>query len=256
MKSLFQNFLVEPLYNFLIFILDTVPFVDLGAAVIILTVIVRFILFPISKSAIRSQFKMKQIQGPLKEIQKKYKDDQPALAKEMMLLYKENNIKPFSSFLLILVQLPVIFAIYFVFLREGLPEINTDLLYSFVTAPAYVSTTFLGFIDLTAKSIILAFAAGATQFVQAHLMIKKTQNMEEDDKSEDQTDKEKMMKDMMKGMQLQMKYVMPIFMYFIAYSLGAVIALYFTASNVFSIFQEIYIKKVIDKEKVEREATI
>lgn len=244
MSSLFQTFLVEPLYNALIFIINHLPFADLGFAVIILTIIVRFALYPISRNAIQSQIKMREIQPKLRELQEKHKDDRQKLAMEMMELYRSNNVKPFSSFLLILIQLPIIFALYFVFLREGLPEINPELLYSFINTPVSIETLFLGAIDLTGKSIILAFAAAFSQFIQAHIMIAKTNSMT-DAHSEnlDPNSKEKMMQDMMKGMQVQMKYVMPIFMYFISYSLGAVIALYFTISNLFSIFQELYIKK-------------
>lgn len=240
MSSLFQNYLVEPLYNILVTILNIIPFADLGVAVIILTIIVRTILFPISKNAIKSQIRMKEIAPQLRELQEKYKDDRQKLAMETMQLYRDNNVKPFSSILLIFIQLPIIFALYFVFFREGLPNINLDILYSFVHAPSLVDISFL-MINLTEKSVVLAVAAAFTQFLQAKILM--SRNNSNQPKPENQTEKEKMMSDLMKGMQIQMKYVMPIFMGFIAFSLGGVIALYFTTSNTFSIFQELYLTK-------------
>lgn len=238
---MYQNFIVEPLYNALIFILNTVPFIDLGVAVIILTVIVRAILFPISRNAIRSQLKMKEIAPKIKELQTKYKDDRQTMALEMMKIYKDNNIKPFASILLILIQLPIIFALYFVFLREGLPNINFDILYSFITAPSSIDVTFLNLIDLTAKSALLAFTAAFSQFIQAHIMVASQKSAVAT--PAEAGSKEKMMEDIMKGMNVQMKYVLPVVMYFISYSLGAVIALYFTTSNIFSALQELYLRR-------------
>ncbi len=246
MSSLFQNFLVEPLYNVLVFLLNVIPFADLGVAVIILTIFVRIVLFPISKNAIKSQIKMKEIAPQMKELQEKYKDDRQKLAIETMQLYRDNNVKPFASILMIFIQLPIIFALYFVFFREGLPNINLDILYSFISAPENVSVNFL-LIDLTKKSLILAAVAAFTQFLQAKILM--SRNNHNLTPTENQTEKEKMMNDIMKGMQIQMKYVMPVFMGFIAYSLGGVIALYFATSNTFSIFQELYLtKKFVTKK--------
>ena len=246
MTGFFNTILVKPLYNALIFLVDFLPYSDIGIAVILLTIAVRFIIFPISRNAIKSQIKMKEIQKPLKEIQDKYKDDKQKMSLEMMNLYRENNIKPFSSFLLILIQLPIIIALFFVFSRTNLPEINPDFLYSFISVPAQINPAMLGFFDLASKSVILAFLAAFTQFIQAQIMFKKNALMNKKDENEPK--KEGMMEDMMKGMQIQMKYVMPVFMYFLALSLGSLIAIYFVTGNIFSIFQEMYIKNKIIRD--------
>ena len=91
MTGFFNTILVKPLYNALIFLVDFLPYSDIGIAVILLTIAVRFIIFPISRNAIKSQIKMKEIQKPLKEIQEKYKDDKQKMSLEMMNLYRENN---------------------------------------------------------------------------------------------------------------------------------------------------------------------
>ncbi len=242
MSELFNNFLVIPLYNLLVLILNHVPLIDLGFAVVLLTIIVRLILYPLSKSAIKTQLKMKDIQGPIEEIKQKYKNDQQQMAIETMKFYKENDIKPFSGILLLLIQLPIIFALYFVFLKEGLPSIDLKLLYSFVQAPEFVNPKFLGIFDLASKSITLALLAGITQFFQAKLMLKNN-NQPTPNKNENS-----FQNDLMKSMQIQMQYVLPGLMIAFSYSLGAVVALYFTTSNIFSIFQEIYLKKKLAQE--------
>jgi YidC/Oxa1 family membrane protein insertase len=242
MSQIFNNFLVIPLYNALIIIIQNIPFADLGISVILLTIIVRLILFPLSKSAIKTQLKMKDIQKPIEEIKEKYKDNQQQMAIETMKFYKENDIKPFSGILLLFIQLPIIFALYFVFLKEGLPNIDLSLLYSFVHAPEFVNPKFLGIFDLASKSIILALLAGLTQFFQARLMLKKNNQTPVNEKEGG------FQNDLMKSMQIQMQYVLPGLMIAFSYSLGSVVALYFTTSNIFSILQEVYLKKKLAQE--------
>lgn len=242
MSEIFNNFLVIPLYNVLVLLIENVPFADLGLSVIILTLIVRLILYPLSKSAIKTQLKMKDIQKPLEEIKEKYKNDQQKMAIETMNFYKENGIKPFSGILLLFIQLPIIFALYFVFLKEGLPNIDVNLLYSFVKAPEFINAKFLGIFDLASKSVILALLAGATQFFQARLMVMKNKP------APGEKEQTGFQADLMKSMQIQMQYVLPGLMIAFSYSLGAVVALYFTTSNIFSIFQEIYLKKKLEEE--------
>jgi len=250
MGQLFHNFLVTPLYNALVLIIEHVPFADLGISVIILTIIVRLILFPLSKSSIKTQLKMKDFQKPLEELKQKHKDNQQRLALETMKFYKENDIKPFSGILLLFIQLPIIFALYFVFLKEGLPQIDLSLLYSFVSAPDFVNIKFLGFFDLGAKSWVLALLAGFTQFLQAKLLTKANSS------AKDAPQEKNFQNDLMKSMQIQMVYVLPLIMGIFSYSLGAVVALYFTTSNTFSTLQELYIRKTLRKTSLKTDTKI
>ncbi len=233
MSGFFNTILIQPFYNILITLVNIIPWADLGIAVIVLTVLVRTIIFPISKNAISSQMKMEEIKEPLKEIQKKYKTDRQKMSIEMMKLYKEHNIKPFSGFLLLLIQLPVIICLFFVISRTNLPEINPDFLYSFVKMPQYINNHLLGIFEIGSKSHILAALAAITQFIQAQIMFKKRKKITE----------KNMAGDMMKSMQIQMKYVMPIMMYVMSISFGSLITIYFVTGNIFSIFQEFYIRR-------------
>jgi YidC/Oxa1 family membrane protein insertase len=243
---MFEKFLVQPLYNLMIFIINHVPFADLGVAIVILTIIVRFVLFPLSQNAIKTQIKMKKIQEPLKELKEKYKKDQQTMALEMMKLYKENDIKPFSGFFLLFLQLPVIIALYHVFLKGNFPEIRTDFLYSFVGVPETVSVLFLGLIDITQKSILLAVLVGITQFVQSKIAFS-FQN-----KTTVLGQEKSFGADLMKSMQIQMTYVFPVIFAFFAYGFGGIIATYFLIGNIFSIFQQLYLNKKFLKEEEQK----
>lgn len=235
MKFLFNTFIYEPLYNGLVFLMDILPFIDAGIAIIIFTVIIKIILFPLSKKAVVTQLKMKKLEPELNKIKEKKKDPQEqALA--VMQFYKENGINPFSSLFLILIQIPIIFALYFIFYKGGLPEINSDILYSFVPSPE-VNMNFLGLMDIAKKSLLLAVLVGLTQFFQIRLSMPPSPAKLSPGAS---------FKDsFMKSFQFQMRYIMPVFIAIVAYNISGAICLYWITSNVFAIGQELYIRKTL-----------
>lgn len=240
---IFHTFFYNPIYNGLVFLVSFFPWMDLGIAVVIVTLVVKLIVFPLTKESIKTQLKVKEIDPLVNEIRKKYEKDKETQARKIMDLYKEYKINPFASFFLILIQLPILFALYFVFLKGGLPDVNFDILYSFIKAPSHIdNVTFLGFFDITQKSLILALLAGISQFFQIRLVMA---GQKKNDKPSDQnTFKD----DLVKNMQLQMKYVMPVIIFIIAYGLISAVALYWITSNLFMIGQELYIRKTIKTE--------
>ena len=153
-----------------------------------------------------------------------------------MALYKEKGVNPFSGFFLILIQIPVIFALYWVFLRGGLPEINTEILYSFISIPDSVNMNFLGFIDVSAKSVMFALFAGITQFFQIKYSLPPMK---------ERAGKSSFKEDLARSFHIQMRYVMPIIVFSVAYAISAAVAIYWTTSNLFAIGQEIYVRKKI-----------
>lgn len=242
MKELFNATLYQPLYNALIELIQILPWADVGIAVVLLTIIVKLILFPLSIKAVRTQVKMKTIQAPMKELQEKYKDDRETLGRKMLELYKEHQINPFSGFLLILIQIPVILALYWVFLKADFPSVNAELLYSFVAIPDIVNIHFLGLFDITNNhNIFLALCAAGTQFFQARFAFPKPEKLEEGVQS---TFKD----DLAKSMSIQIRYVMPVIIFFISYSLVAAISIYWTVSNLFAIGQELYVRKNVNRK--------
>ena len=245
-KSLFTNFVFDPLYNGLVFLIDIIPGGDVGIAVILLTIIVKFILFPLSIKAVKTQIIMREIEGPLKEIQEKYKDDKQKQSVEIFALYREKGVNPFSSILLILIQLPIIFGLYWVFFKGGLPEINAEILYAFVSVPSVVNMDFLGVIDMAGRSFFLALLAGVTQYIQAKYSLP-APNKPKD--AENPTFKE----DLARSFHLQMRYVLPVIVFFISYTISAAIALYWATSNIFTIIQEWYVRSYIRPKELKQE---
>lgn len=240
MSYLFNLFFYQPLYNGLVLLIGALPWFDIGIVVILFTCVVKLVLFPLSKKSVLTQIKMKEIQPELDAIKEKHKDNKQEQALKVMALYKERKINPFSGILLIFIQIPIIFALYFVFLKGGLPNIKTDLLYSFVKVPSSVSALFLGFMDITQKSYAMAFFAALTQFFQVRFAmpkIKKTNSNQPSFKD-----------DLAKSMSVQMKYILPVIIFFIARGLPAVVALYWTTSNLFAIGQELYLRRTRGKK--------
>lgn len=243
MKELFNDLFFIPLYNVLVFFIDVIPGGDVGLAVISLTLIVKFILFPLSKSAVRTSIKSREVQKDLDELKLKFKDNREEMGRAMLDLYKTNGINPFSGILLIFIQLPVVLALYWVISKGGLPVINTDILYSFINAPQLIDMTFLGVFHIAeSKSFVLALLAAITQHIQARLSFPK---QEKSDKPV--SDKPDFKEDLMRGMQIQIKWVLPVMVFAFSYGLISVVALYWTVSNLFAIGQEIYIRETIKK---------
>jgi YidC/Oxa1 family membrane protein insertase len=237
--SIWHTFFFDPIYNLLVFFIGLVRDGDVGLALIATLVVVRVVLLPFSIKAAKTQRIMREIEPKLKEIKENNKDDKQAQATQMMALYKEAKLNPFASILLIFLQLPIVIALYLAFSGGGgvpLPDINTELLYSFVEKPEAVTMIFLGLIDTTGRSILLALGAGATQYVLTMLTLPKLEPRAKDAAPN-------FKEDFTRNLHVQMKYVMPLFIVFIAYSLSTAIALYFLVSNLVLIAQEFYIKK-------------
>ena len=230
LRTLWNTILYQPLLNVLALLVSIVPGGDVGLAIIILTLLVKIALYPPSQRSIESQAKMNLLAPELKKIKEsgKSKEEQARLTFE---LYKANKANPFSGCLLVLIQIPIIFALYWVFYK-GI-SFDGGLLYSFVEAPERVNMFFLGVLDISQKSLILAILAGISQYLQAHFMPKPASTGEVGSLSHSFS----------KSMHFQMKYFFPFLVAFIAYTISGAVALYWITSNIFSIGQQIYATK-------------
>lgn len=233
-KAFFVTTFFQPLYNILVFLTGILPGADVGLAIILLTVIVRLALFPLYHKSTKTQAKMKEIEPELRSLKEKHGQDREAQARATMELYKAHGINPFSGFLLLLIQLPIIFALYEVF--KGSLNLHTDLVYSFIKFPETTSHLFLGMIDITSKSLLLAVMVGLTQFIQMQLALPPLPPKKDGEK-------QSFGDEMSRNMQLQMKYFLPIVIIFIARSLPIAISLYWITSNLFSVGHELIVKK-------------
>ncbi len=228
----------QPLYNGLIFLVSIVPFADVGFAVILLTLIVKTILFPLTQKSIVSQIQLKNLEGEIAKIKIDYPDKQEQ-AKRTFALYKEKKVSPFSGCLPLLVQLPILIALYLVF-RTGLTAAGVPALYSFVHMPVTLHTHFLGLIEMSGKSIVLALLAGISQFIQVKLMTPPGAPRPADAKPDFKAD-------LSRNMQTQMKYVLPVMIAFVAYQVSAAAALYLVVNNIFAIVQERVVRQRFKK---------
>ena len=234
--SLFNTLIFQPFYNGLILLINLLPFFDAGVIVIIFTIIIKVILLPLSIKASKSALQMKSIEKDLNAIKEKHKDNKEEQTKQTIEYYKVNNINPFAGIFVLLIQLPIIIGLYRVFLTSGLPTINKTLLYSFVIAPIGVNMVFLHLTNIAQKSLWLALIAGATTYFQISLSAGSTPNTGTGTQN-----------DIARAMTTQMKYFFPILVIFISYSISGALALYWITSNVFSIAQEMWIKKKYHK---------
>ncbi len=234
MTAFFHTIISVPLYNGLILLMSILPFFDAGVIIIVFTVIVKLILLPLSVKASRAQLQMKSIENGLAEIKEKYKDNKEEQSRKTIEYYKEKGVNPFASILILIIQLPIIIGLYRVFLKSGLPSINTAMLYSFVSAPTSVNMVFLHLINITQKSVILAIIAGVSTYFQISLA---SASAKPDSNAKGTS------ADIARAMSVQMKYFFPVLVTFISYSISSALALYWITSNLFAIAQEIYIKK-------------
>ena len=230
----------QPLYNALIFFVNILPEHSIGIAVILLTILVKIILLPIAKKSIRSQLALKAVEPELERIKKEFPNKEEQ-AKKTFSLYKEKKINPFSGCLLLLIQIPVILALYQVFIKGA--DSSTGVLYSFVAHPETINTMLFG-ISMASKSVMLAILSGATQFIQAYIM----NNFPKKEKIVVPKGEKKDYKtEFAKSMQFQMLYVLPVFIAFVAYQVSAAVALYWVTSNIFTIIQEYVMRRNYQK---------
>lgn len=226
MSGLFQTFLYQPLFNIFVGLYNVIP--DIGAVILIVTVLVKAALYPLTTSSIKAQKSLSELQPKLEALKKEHKDNQQVLAQETMKLYKEHKVNPFGSCLPLLIQIPIFLALYWV-LQRGLTSNNFDLLYSFITNPGHINTVTLGLFDLKNPIPVLAVLAGLAQFWQSKMMIKKNPPKNVADSKEP---------DMASMMNKQMLYVFPVMTVFIGLKLPGGLTLYWFLSTLLTALQQ------------------
>lgn len=230
LANLFNTFLYYPLFNFLVLIYNYSPGHDFGLAIILLTVIIRFILYPVSVKALNSQKALQALQPQLEAIQKKYKGDKEKQAKETLELYRKEKINPFGGLLLAIIQLPILIALYKVF-WQGLNSAELNNLYGFISNPVYINSMLFNLVDLSKPNLIFAILAGIFQFWQTKMLFPKS------DKNQPKSGS------MTAIMQKQMVYFFPFLTVIILLKLPSALGLYWTTSSIFSIIQQYAIFK-------------
>ena len=228
LSNLYNEILYRPLFNALAFLTGVVPGHDIGIAIILLTILVRVIIFPLTHRGLITQIKMKRLEPEINKIKENYKNTEEQ-GKKMMELYKEHGVNPLSGCLLLLIQLPILIALYHLFWKGILA--GGASLYPFVQMPEAINTEFLGLVELSAKNWFMAFLAGAYQFAQMKLanptIPKKGTSMKDE---------------MARALAIQSLYVFPFLIFFISFRFPAALPLYWTASNVFATVHEAIVR--------------
>ncbi|MFA4885781.1 MAG: YidC/Oxa1 family membrane protein insertase [Desulfotomaculaceae bacterium] len=200
-----MTWLLTLIYNFTV----VIGLPNYGLAIILLTIVIKLVLYPLTQKQMKSMLAMQQLQPKIKEIQDKWKSKDPKKAQEqVMQLYKENNVNPAAGCLPLLIQMPILIALY-------------RSLFSFPYAnEAHASFIWLQNLSDKDPYYILPVLAGVTTYLQSKLTTT----------SNDPTQK-------------MMLYTMPVFIAWISATVPAGLALYWATFNVASAVQQYFVNK-------------
>jgi YidC/Oxa1 family membrane protein insertase len=236
--NVFNILLYQPLFNTLILLHQLIPGQDFGIAIIFLALLIKFLFYPLTAKAIKSQRTLIELQPKIQEIQQKFKEDKEKQVKEIINLYQKEKVNPFSGLLPMLIQLPVLIALFQIFIKGFSPEQMIHL-YDFIPQPEAINLVSFGIIDLKKPDIIIAILTGIAQFFQSKMLIPKIKKI---NKKEDQ------MTQISRMVQKQMVYFVPIFTFFILLTIPSAMGLYWLVTTLFSIGEQRLILKSLKQQ--------
>lgn len=214
-----------PFINILVSLVNFLPGHSLALAIIVFTLVLRFILLVPSRKALESQKKLQALQPEIDRLREQYKDDQAEQGKALMDLYKRNEINPLGSCLPLLIQLPIFVVLYRI-LQAGFTTEALSVLYPFVSRPDVINTSLFG-INLAAPdhTLVLPILAAGFQLIQTMAT---------------------MMAGRKKGQKVpgqMMFYLFPIMTFGIARQVNAGAALYWVVTTIFGVVQQILVNR-------------
>lgn len=242
LASWWDELLMRPIYNLLIWLTTWLPNHDLGLAIIVLTLLIRLVLFFPTYSSFKQQKSLQELQPKINALREKHAKDQQKQAEEIMNLYKQHGVHPCGSCLPMLIQLPFLYAVFAV-LQNGLDPAFTRYLYGPLANFDLTSINihFLG-IDLTQKGYyVLAILTGITQFLTMKLTQVK-QKAKVHDITPKTSAEPNQMKDIEKATS-SMMYIFPVLITWIAIGYPAGLALYWICSTLFGIGQQLLLNR-------------
>ena len=229
MLEFIKAILYYPILNLLTFVIWLFPDHSAAWAIIAVTLLIRVILISPSRRAAEGQRRVAEMAPLLEELKKEYGDDRQGLANAQMELYKRNNVNPFSSCGILLIQIPILYALYFS-IRNGL-TVNNPNLYAWLPRPSFINTTFLGINLLKPDpTFILPIIAAVLQYFQLRMMMPKV-------------DPAKPSTDPTQAMTRNMMYISPLLLLVIARTLPSAAALYWVVTTAFTIAQQYQVNK-------------
>ncbi len=272
--NIFELVVVQPIFNLLMGLYAVVPGGDFGVAIIIFTVIVRFLLYPLTRSMLHQSKAMRKLQPELARIKKQSKGNRQAESLAMMELYKKHGVSPFRSIGILLIQLPIFIALFqviqiFTMHRDQIEKFTYGFLEQvgpikdLIANPENFNEKLLGVVDLTKAAfsdgrvdiflVILAVIAGITQYIMSRQTMPKTENKRRirDIMADAAEGKQADQGEMNAIVMQRMSKVLPIFMFFVMISVPGALALYYAVSNLVAVGQQAYLLRQ-DEEELEQ----
>ncbi len=235
MLALFHVVLYQPIFNVFVFLYNIIPGHDVGVVILAITILVRLVLYPLTSSSIKAQRALQDLQPKMAAIKLQYPNDKQKQTEATMEMYKNNKVNPFTSCLPMLVQLPILIALYTV-LQDGLNSKNlADSLYSFVGNPGTINQISLGLVNMAKPNYVLAFMAGLAQYFQAKTMSTKNPPPQAGEGAKDEA--------MMSMMNKQMLYLMPVMTVVIGFNLPGGLTLYWFFGTLLMALQQMWLFK-------------
>ena len=233
MTYIWQTIFYRPMLNVLVYFYNTVAFHNFGLAIILVTLLLRLVLYPLFHRSAKQQMLLQRIQPKIKKIQELHKNDREKQSQALMDLYKEHGVNPFSSIFLLIIQLPMMIGLYWV-VRTGLTPGSLTGLYSFVAQPQAINPIFLHYTNLALPNVLLLCLAAISQYFQAKLALYRDPNNKAPLSPAEQIGR-------------NIVYIGPVMTIVIFWSLPSAVALYWLITSVFSIGQQIIINRHFKK---------
>src|SRR3989344_542936 len=254
----FDTFLIHPILNALVIFYTIFLSIGLpgalGLSIILLTIVIRMALWPLTSAQLKSTQKMSALRPHMDRIKKEHGHDKVRHQQEISKLYKEHGVNPLAGCLPLLLQIPVFIALYQVLLRivdldngDFVTRINSQLYFSAFNLTELPSTNFLG-LSLAAKPsewstagfliLLIPVLTGVLQFVQSKMLSPQTTSTKAVVKKEGSGEKKESMEDTMASMQSQMTLIMPAMIAFFSYGFPVGLSLYWNTFTVIGIIQQ------------------
>ncbi len=271
---MFDTLLVQPIFNVLVAIYALIPGHNFGVAIIIFTILVRLAMWPLVKKQLHHAKAMRELQPELKRIKKAAKGDRQKESMMVMELYKEKEINPFASIGLIILQLPIIIALYAAISRivKDPNIINTftypivqklPFLQQFANGTETFDNSLFGLIDLSKPALkngvwyipalIIVVASAIAQYLQGKQLMPQSGESKKlrDILKEASEGKQADQSEMTAATSRFTVYMIPAFVLFFTLGLAAALPLYWLTTSVVAIIQQ---SRVLRQDATELEA--
>lgn len=268
---MFHTFIAQPVFNLLVFIYSLIPGHDLGISIIIFTAIIRIALWPLVKRQLHQAKAMRKLQPELKKIKAAAKGDRQKEARLQMELYKEHEIKPFSTVGTLIIQLPIFIALYQAVRKlVNDPNVLFSESYSWVKHLGFIQDlshdiskfdhTLLGIADLTKTAVgaggvyvpalIIAILAAISQYYQSKLMMLDNKDSRKLSQilKEAAAGKQADQSEIGASISRLMMYFLPFVTFIFAVSVPSALSVYILTSSAIGYFQQAHVIKQDEDE--------